>query len=117
MLSIIGHFDHQVGLVAQGGEGQRQQPALMDFTYRNITFNMKQLVEVFQCDLKVTIHEGLMETQMKLLKTIGGFVDHFQSEMTILFPHQMYALLDHLWTRCGGGQALLDAIQRGETST
>ena len=30
---------------------------------------------------------------------------------------QMHALLDHLWTRCGGGQALLDAIWRGETST
>ena len=29
----------------------------------------------------------------------------------------MHTLLDHLWTRCGGGQALLDAIQRGETST
>ena len=25
MLSIIGHFDHQVGSVAQGGEGQRWQ--------------------------------------------------------------------------------------------
>ena len=58
-----------------------------------------------------------METQMELLETIGGFVGHFQSEMTTLSPPQMHALLDHLWTRHGGGQALLDAIQRGETST
>ena len=72
---------------------------------------MKQLV-VFQCDLQVTIHEGLMETQMELLETIGSFVDHFQSEMTNLSPPQMHALLDHLQTRRGGGQVLLDAIQR-----
>ena len=58
-----------------------------------------------------------METQMELLKTISGFVDHFQSEMTTLSPPQMHVLLDHLWTRHGSGQALLDAIQRGETST
>ena len=59
-----------------------------------------------------------METQMELLETIGSFVDHFQSEMTTLSPPpQMYALLNHLWTRCGGGQALLDAIRRGQTST
>ena len=58
-----------------------------------------------------------METQMELLETIGGFVDHFQSEITTLSPPQMHALLDHLWNRHGGGQALLDAIWRGETST
>ena len=47
----------------------------MDFAYQNITFDMKQLVEVLQCDLQVTINdEGLMETQMKLLETIGSFV-------------------------------------------
>ena len=89
----------------------------MDFTYRNITFDMKQLVEVLWCDLQVTINERLMETQMELLETIGSIVDHFQSEMTTLSPPQMHTLLDHLWTRCGGGQALLNAIRRGETST
>ena len=89
----------------------------MDFTYQNVTFDMKQLVEVLQCDLQVTINEGLMETQMELLEAIGGFVDHFQSEMTTLSPPQMHALLHHLQTRHGGGQALLDAIWRGETST
>ena len=40
----------------------------MDFTYQNVTFDMKQLVEVLQCDLQVTINEGLMETQMELLE-------------------------------------------------
>ena len=103
MLSIMGHFDHRVGSVAQSGEGQRWWRALMDFAYRNITFDMKQLVEVLRYDLQVTINEVLMETQMELLKTISGFVDHFQSEMTTLSPPQMHALLDHLQTRCGGG--------------
>ena len=78
---------------------------------------MKQLVEVLRFDLQVTINEGLMEIQMELLKTISSFVDHFQSEMTTLSPPQVHALLDHLRARCGGGQTLLDAIWRGETST
>ena len=54
---------------------------------------------------------------MQLFETIGGFVDHLQSEKTTLSPPQMHALLDHLQTRHGGSQALLDAILRGETST
>ena len=58
-----------------------------------------------------------MEIQMELLETISSFVDYFQSEMTTLSPPQVHALLDHLWARCGGGQTLLDAIRRGETST
>ena len=73
----------------------------MDFAYRNVTFDMKQLVEVLHCDLQVTIHEGLMETQTELLETVGSFVDHFQSEMSTLSPLQMHALLDHLSTRKG----------------
>ena len=117
MLSIIGRFNNQVGSVAQGGEGQRWWQALMYFTYQNVTFDMKQLVEVLQCDLQVTINDRLMETQMELLETIGSFVDHFQSEMTTLSPPQMHALIGHLWTRRDGGQALLDAIRRGETLT
>ena len=52
----------------------------------------------------------------ELLETVGGFVDHFQSEMATLSPPQMHALLDHLQVRCGG-QALLDTIWRGETLT
>ena len=117
MLAVISHFDCRVGSAAQGSEGQRWYRALMDFAYRNVTYDMKQLVQVLQCDLQVTIHEGLMETQTELLETVGGFVDHFQSEMATLSPPQMHALLDHLQTRCGGGQALLDAIRRGETLT
>ena len=48
MVSIIGHFVCHVGSEAKGGEGQRWRRALMDFAYRNITFNMKQLVEVLR---------------------------------------------------------------------
>ena len=84
MVSIIGCFDCCVGSEAKGGECQRWRRALMDFAYRNITFNMKQLVEVLRCDLQVTIQEGLMETQTELLKTIAGFIDHFQMEMITL---------------------------------
>ena len=70
MVSIIGHFDRHVGSEAKGGEGQRWRRALMDFAYRNIIFDMKQLVEVLRCDLQVTI-------QTELLKTIAVFIDHF----------------------------------------
>ena len=117
MVSIIGHFDCCVGSEAKGGEGQRWRRALMDFAYRNVTFNMKQLVEVLRCDLQVTIQEGLMETQTELFKTIAGFIDHFQMKMITLSPPQMHALLDHLCARWAGGQALLDAIRCGNTST
>ena len=89
----------------------------MDFAYRNITFDMKQLVEVLRCDLQVTIQEGLMETQTELLKTIAGFMDHFQMEMITLSSSQMHTLLDHLCTRQAGGQALLDVIRCINTST
>ena len=117
MVSIIGHFNHRAGSIAKGGEGQRWRRALMDFAYRNITFDMKQLVEVLRCDLQVTIQEGLMETQTELLETIAGFIDHFQMEMITLSPPQMHTLLDHLCNRWAGGQALLDAIRCGNTST
>ena len=82
----------------------------MDFAFCNITFDMKQLIEVFRCDLQVTIQEGLMETQTELLETVASFIDHFQMEMVTLSPPQMHALLDHLHTKWAGGQALLDAI-------
>ena len=89
----------------------------MDFVHRNVTYDVKQLVKGFCCDLQVTIHEGLMETQTELLETVSSFVDQFQLEMTNLLPPQIHTLLDHLCTRQGGGQALLDAIHQGETST
>ena len=78
---------------------------------------MKQLIGVLRCDLQVTIQEGLMETQTELLETVASFVDHFQMEMVTLSPPQMHALLDHLHTQWAGGQALLDAIHRGNTLT
>ena len=52
-----------------------------------VSDDMEKLVEVLQCDLQVTIHEGLMETQTELLETIGSFVDHFQSEMPPCLLH------------------------------
>ena len=82
----------------------------MDFAFCNITFNLKQLVEVLRCDLQVTIQEGLMETQTELLKGVASFIDHFQMEMVTHSLPQMHALLEHLCTRWTDGQALLDAI-------
>ena len=58
-----------------------------------------------------------METQTELLETVASFVNHFQMEMVTLSPPQMHALLDHLCIRQAGGQALLDAIHQGNTST
>ena len=89
----------------------------MDFAFCNITFDMKQLIEVLRSDLQVTIQEGLMETQTELLETVASFIDHFQMEMVTLCSPQMHALLDHLCTKWPGGQALLDAIHQGNTST
>ena len=45
-----------------------------------------QLVKVLRYDLQVTIHEGLMETQMDLLEVKAGFIDHFQTKMATLSP-------------------------------
>ena len=56
----------------------------MDIAFHNITFDMKQLIQVLRCDLQVTIQEGLMETQTELLETVAGFIDHFQMEMVTL---------------------------------
>ena len=89
----------------------------MDFAFCNITFDIKQLVEVLRCDLQVTIQEGLMETQTELHETVVSFIDHFQTEMITLSPPQMHALLDHLCIRQAGGQVLLDAIHQGNTLT
>ena len=41
MLAVIGHFDCRVSSAGQGSEGQRWHRALMDFAYRNITYDVK----------------------------------------------------------------------------
>ena len=114
MVSIIGCFNYHFGPDALA---ERWRRALMDFAFCNITFNMKQLIEVLRCDLQVTIQEGLMETQTELLETVASFVNHFQMKMVTLSPPQMHALLNHLCTRRAGGQALLDTIHQGYMST
>ena len=75
---------------------------------------MKQLIKVLRCDLQVTIQEdGYPDRTPRDY----SFVNHFQMEMVTLSPPQLHALLDHLCTRWAGGQALLDAIHRGNMST
>ena len=99
IVSIIGRFDCRIG---SDTPGERWKRVLMDFAFCNITFDMKQLIEVLSCDLQVTTQEGLMETQTELLETVASFVDHFQMEMVTLSPPQMHAPLDHLHTRWAG---------------
>ena len=82
----------------------------MDFAFCNITFDLKQLIEVLRCDLQVTIQEGLMETQTELLETVASFVHTSKPKWSLFSPPQMHALLDHLCTRWAGGQVLLDTI-------
>ena len=89
MVSIIGHFDCRV---RSDTPDERWRRALMDFAFHNITFDMKQLIEVLRCDLLVAIQEGLMETQTELLETVVCFVDHFQMEMGTLLHGSMHYL-------------------------
>ena len=89
----------------------------MDFTYRNVGFDLKQLIKVLRCDLQVTIHEGLVKVQADILKVIANFIDNFHIELTTLSAPQVHALLDHMHARHAGSHSFLDAVQRGTTLT
>ena len=90
---------------------------LLDFTYHNICFDIKQLVKVLHCDLQVAIHQGLTEAQANFLKAIAGFINHFHIEVTTLSTPQVHALLDHLHARHAGSCSFLVAVRQGTTST
>ena len=89
----------------------------MDFSYHNICFDPKQLIEVLHCDLQVTIHEGLVEIQADILKAIANFVNNFHIEVTTLSALQVHALLNHMLARCADSHSFLAAIQQGTTLT
>ena len=72
---------------------------MIDFTYQNIGFNLKQLIGVLHCDLQVVIHEGLVKVQDYLLEAIANFTDNFHITVTMLSASQVCALLNHMCTR------------------
>ena len=85
----------------------------MDFTYRNVCFDLKQLIEVLRCDLQVTIHEGLVEVQADILKAIANFIDNFHIKVTTLSAPQVHALLDDMHARRAGSHSFLAAVWWG----
>ena len=96
--------------------GKRWRLALLDFSYHNICFNLKQLIEVLHCDLQVTIHQGLVEAQVDILEVIASFVNHFHIKVTTLSAPQVHVLLDHMCARCACSHSSLVAIRQGTTS-
>ena len=86
---------------------------LLDFSYQNVCFNLKQLIRVLCCDLQVAIHEGLIEVQDDLLKAIANF----HITITMLSAPKVCALLDHMCARCASSHSFLTAIQCGTTLT
>ena len=73
--------------------------AHVDFSYKNICFHMKQLVEVLHGDLQVIIQHGLIETQEDILEAVETFVDSFHIKLSSLSPPQVNTLLNytHAW--------------------
>ena len=84
---------------------------MLDFTYHNICFDLKQLIKILHCDLRVTIHKGLVEIQADILEAIANFVNNFHIELTTLSAPQVHALLDHMDARHAGSHSFLSAIQ------
>ena len=93
------------------------QMSTVGFSNHNVCFNLKQLIEVFHCDLQVTIQKGLVKVQVDILKAIANFIDNFHFEVTILSAPQVHALLDHMCARHAGSHSFLAAIQWGMTLT
>ena len=88
---------------------------MLDFAYRNISLNIKQLIRVLCCDLQVAIHEGLAKVQDDILEAIANFTDNFHITVTMLSVPQMCALMDHLHARHASSHFLLAAVRHGTT--
>ena len=112
LVAVISHFEWQLGV---DNPDERWRGVLLDFTYHNIGFNLKQLIKVLHCDLQVTIHKGLV--QADILKAIVNFVNNFHIRVTFLSAPQVLALLDHMHARHAGSHSFLAAVQCGTTLT
>ena len=64
---------------------------MLDFTYKNVGFDLKQLIKVLCCDLQVAIHKGLVEVHDDLLQVIAKFTDNFHITVTALSAPQVCA--------------------------
>ena len=95
--------------------GERWRQALLDFTYQNVGFDLKQLIRVLCCDLQVAIHKGLVEVQDDLLEAIANFTDNFHITRTMLSAPQVHALMDHMCARHAGSHFFLAAVRCGTT--
>ena len=85
------------------------------FAYRNIGFDLKQLIKVLCCDLQVEIHEGLVKVQDDILEAIANFTDNFHITVITLSAPQVHALLDYMCTRHAGSHSFLAAVWCGTT--
>ena len=108
LVAVIGHFEHQVGA---DNSGERWRQALLDFSYHNVCFDLKQLIKVLCYDLQVTIYQGLVEVQAEIPKMIANFIDNFHIEVTTLSAPQVCALLDHMCANHAGSHSFLAAIR------
>ena len=114
LVAVIGHFEYRLGA---DNPDERWRRALLDFSYHNVCFNFKQLIEILCCDLQVTIHEELVKVQADILKAIANFVDNFHIEMTTLSAPQVCALFNYMHARHAGSNSFLAAIKQGTTLT
>ena len=103
LIAVIGQFKKRVGT---DNPGKRWRGALLDFAYRNVGFDLKQL----HCDLQVAIHQGLVKVQDDILKAIANFTNNFHITVTTLSAPQVHALLDHMHARCAGHHPFLAAV-------
>ena len=114
LIAVIGQFEKCVGT---DNPGERWRQALLDFTYRNIGFDLKQLIGVLHCDLQVAIHKGLVKVQDDLLDAIANFTNNFHITVTMLSAPQVHPLLDHMHARRAGSHSFLAAVRHGTTLT
>ena len=112
LIAVIDWFEKCVGM---DKPGERWRQALLDFTYRNAGFDLKQLIRVLCCDLQVAIHEGSVEVQDDLLEAIANFTDSFYITVTMLCAPQVCALLNDMHDRCAGSHSFLVAVRCGTT--
>ena len=112
LIAVIGQFEKCVGT---DNPGIKWRWALLDFTYQNTGFILKQLIGVFYCDLQVAIHEGLIEVQDDLLEAIANFTNNFHITVTMLSAPKVHALLDHMCARCACSHSLFAAVRCGTT--
>ena len=114
LAAVIGCFNKRVGA---DSTGERWRHALVNFAYKNICFDMKQLVEVLRGDLQVMIQHGLTEVQEDILEAVKTFIDSFHIKVSTLSPPQVNTLLNYLCAYHVGSHSFLSTVKRSSTYT